>query len=163
MEYEFWREVLRFLEDLAPSVIPLVSVWLGWQLSTQSQRRQRRLDSLSGAFAALREILHVVENIPANLSAEELQNRLGDDNFRQNLSDRLVRLFGLRTELIPSLDNEFIALIDRDLRPLYVIETGTYKLRQECIVQFAVTLAKLRDLSNRVERRLVAEYEKLQK
>jgi len=163
MDNKFCLEILRLVESLAPSVVPILGVWLGWQLGTISQRRQRRLDSLERSFIALREILPVIDQIPSGLSMEELQNRLGDNTFKKSMAERVVRLFGLRRELIPFIDHEFVELIDNKLGPLYIIDAGTYTLRENHVKQFAAILVELRDLSVRVERKLVAEHEKLKK
>ena len=57
---------------------------------------------INDKFIALREIRSVVENIPPNLTTKELEEKLkSDPDFRNNLTNRLVRLFGLRNELIP--------------------------------------------------------------
>ena len=105
----------------------------------------------------------VIDQFPSGLTTEELQSRLSDNAFRKSMADRVVRLFGLRRELIPFIDHEFVELIDNKLGPLYVIDAGTYTLRDNCVEQFSATLVNLRDLSIRVEKKLVAEHEKLRK
>ena len=158
-----WEQFLSLVERLTPSLLPLLGVWLGWKLHSHSQWKQRRLDRLADSFNALREIRRIVEDVPPDLKIDELRERLADDNFRRNLGNRFVRLFGLRTELIPSLDNDIVDFIDNQLRPLYIIETGTYDLREERVAEFAVSCLELRKLSHRVEKQLSGEYEKLRK
>jgi len=145
-------------------LLPLVGVWLGWVLNSHSQRKQRRLERLAESFNALREIRHVVEDIPPDLDEKELNERLASDpDFQKSLSSRLARLFGLRTELIPSLDKEFSELIDKQLQPLYKIQTGSYDFKAERINDFAFSCMRLKELVLQVENRLSDEYEKLKK
>jgi hypothetical protein len=143
-------------------VIALAGVWLGWRLSAASQRIQRRLDVMRERFGALAEILKVVNNVPPDLGRQALARKLAEDEeFRNSLGHRLVRLFGLRTELIASLDRELVFFIDHTFLPLFVIGVGRYELRGDKLTEFAAAACDLRDLTTQVEQRLVAEYERL--
>lgn len=92
------QEVLTILNAIAAPVIALAGVWLGWRLSAASQRIQRQLDLLHDRFGALAEILKVIDNVSPDLGREALARKLAEDEeFRNSLGHRLVRLFGLRT------------------------------------------------------------------
>ena len=158
-----WGQLLSIVKEIIPILLPLLGVWLGWRLNSHSQRKQNRLDRLADSFTALKEIRQIAENVPPDLNVDELTKRLGENDFCKKLNHRLIRLFGLRTELIPFLDNDIVDFIDNQLRPLYKIETGAYDLRDECVPKFATCCLRLRTLANRVEKRLCDEYEKLRK
>lgn len=162
--HDLFEQTLNFLIDLIPKLLPLAGVWLGWGLNSHSQNKKRRLDRLTESFSALKEIRHVVEDIPSDLNKDELHKRLEEHPpFRKSLSFRLIRLFGLRTELIPSLDKDIAELIDNQLRPLYIIETGKYDFKEDRLPEFAVICLKLRESVLNIEKRLTNEYEKLKK
>jgi len=165
MAKEILQEIYKILQlIISAPVLTLIGVWLGWVLNSLSQRRQHRMESLQGYFAALREIMAVTSNIPPDLGVSELQSRVESDiGFQNSLSGRLVRLFGLRTELIPYLDKEIIEFIDQRFKPLYTIETGTYEIRSSMSKEFAVAVYQLRLLVESVERRLVSKYENISK
>jgi hypothetical protein len=155
-------QVLGVLETISTPIITLAAVWLGWRLSANSQRVQRRLDLMHDRLAALTQILKVVDNVPPDLGLQELASKFASDEaFRKSLVHRLVRLFGLRTELIASLDRELVLFIDNALRPLFIIGVGQYELHPNKVSEFAAAAFELRALTQRVEQRLVAEYEKL--
>lgn len=159
-----FEQILSLLKDIIPKLLPLVGVWMGWVLNSHSQKKQRRLERLAESFNALREIRHVAEDIPPDLNEKELSDRLSSDvEFRKSLSSRLVRLFGLRTELIPTLDKEISELIDKYFQPLYRIKTGSYDLKVEQTSKFSSSCVKLRELVLQVEKRLTNEYEELKK
>jgi hypothetical protein len=159
---EVLQEIHRILEIVGAPLITLAGVWLGWRLSSSSQRVQRRLDNLKDRFAALAEFMQIVENVPPDLSRAELVSRVASDQeFRGSLAHRLTRLFGLRTELVASLDREVVGFIDRTLRPLFGIGVGLYELHPDRVAQFGAAAFELRPLAQRVEKRLLAEYERL--
>jgi len=165
MAKEILQEIYKILQlIISAPVLTLIGVWLGWVLNSLSQRRQHRMESLQSYFAALREVMKVTSNIPPDLGVSELQSRVESEvEFQNSLSGRLVRLFGLRTELIPYLDKEIIEFIDQRFKPLYTIETGTYEIRSNMSKEFAVAVYQLRLLVERVERRLVSKYENISK
>lgn len=103
-------------------------------------------------FKALREIKFVISNIPPHLSRKELEDRLkNDQEFRESLAHRLVRLFGLRNELIPYIEPEIIDLIDKQLEPLFIIENGSYTLRTERNPEFAAFAENIKLLVAAIE------------
>ena len=98
----FWQSFFGFLEKLGLLVVPLIAAYIGWRLSQKTYVRQLLVDSLKNKFDALREIKSVIGNIPPDLNKEGLIERLSnDDDFRKSLTNRMVRFFGLRNELIP--------------------------------------------------------------
>lgn len=161
MDQEF-RDALELVRELAAPLIALLGVWLGWRLGVRSQQVQRRLDGLNQQFAALSEVMKLVDNVPRDLTAPELVARVkSDEEFRDGLVRRLIRLVGLRTEFIPSLDPELVNFIDTKFRPLLLADAGSYELRPDCVVQLGIVAFELRALVRRVEQRLIAEHDRL--
>jgi hypothetical protein len=157
----FWQSFFGFLEKIGLLVVPLIAAYIGWRLSQKTYVRQLLVDSLKNKFDALREIKSVIGNIPPDLNNDGLIERLGnDDDFRKSLTGRMVRLFGLRSELIPFIDPEFVDLIDTQLEPLYTIETGSYTFRAEKLQEFAMFADKARLLISSIETKLIEEYKK---
>jgi hypothetical protein len=110
-------------------------------------------------FESLREIKSVTSNIPPDLDETELGNKLTvDPDFLGKLSGRLVRLFGLRNELIPFIEPEIVELIDRQLQPLYKIENGSYTFKPDKISELATFAHKARLLVTAIEEKLMNEY-----
>ncbi len=162
MDVESWKELHNIIRNITTPLISLAGVWLGWHLSTLSQRRQRRLDSLQKRLDALREVMSVVNNIPPDVDITKLQARFaGDPDFFRNIANRLVRLFGLRTEFAPFLEPEIRRYIDNKLRNFYMIGGGRYELLPEKKESFAQAAIELRRLANKAEERLILEYQKL--
>ncbi len=158
------HEVLNVLKAIAVPGITLAAVWLGWRLSVSSQRAQRRLDRLNDRFTALSDVMNVVDNVPPDLTGQELVAKLeSDEEFRKSLVHRLLGLFGLRNELIASLDREFVGFVDTRFRPLFVARVGSYELPPDRVAQFGAAAFDLRSLVQRVELKLLAEQEKLTK
>ena len=119
------------------------------------------MDTLKNKFDALREFKSVIGNIPPDLNKEGLIERLSNDNdFRNSLTLRMVRLFGLRNELIPFISPEFVDLVDRQVAPLFIIENGRYTFRQEKIQAFATFADEARLLAISIETKLTEEYKK---
>jgi len=157
----FWQSFFGFLEKLGLLVVPLIAAYIGWRLSQKSYVRQLLVDTLKNQFDALREIKSVMGNIPPELDKEGLIERLkNDDNFRESLTGRMVRLFGLRNELIPFIAPEFVDLIDTQLEPLFTIENGRYTFRPEKLQAFAMFADKARLLVSSIETKLTEEYKK---
>lgn len=72
------------------------------------------MENRSDKLDAFREIKHVIANIPPGLNKKELETKLSsDDSFRKQLTNRLIRLFGLRIECIPFIEPEFVAFADK--------------------------------------------------
>jgi len=157
----FWQSFFGFLEKLGLLVVPLIAAYIGWRLSQKTYVRQLLVDSLKNKFDALREIKSVIGNIPPDLNKDGLIERLdNDDGFRKSLTDRMVRLFGLRNELIPFITLEFVDLIDRQLEPLYNIENGSYIFRPEKLQAFAIFADDARRLVASIETKLTEEFKK---
>lgn len=121
-------------------------------------------DHLQQKFFALREIKSVVGSIPPDLGYKQLLEKLKEDSdFRGTLTRRLVRLFGLRNELIPYIDPEFNQLIDTQFQALYIIRAGAYTFREDRMAEFARVAVRLRALTLSMERTLREEYDKRRK
>src|SRR3972149_5032876 len=136
----FWQSLFNFLEKIGVSIF-------GWKLSQKTYNKQLLVDTIKQKFDALREIKSTIENIPPNLSKQELAAKLkSDPDFCENLTNRLVRIFGLRNEFIPFIETEFIDLINKRLEPLYIIENGTYIFREEKIEDFATFAMEAKSL-----------------
>ena len=113
MDDAFWQSFFSFLEKIGLLLIPLFAVYLGWKLSRKSYIEQISLDYLRQRFDALRQIKSVVKDLwsSPNISRQELLEKLNaDPGYRKDLSERLIRLFGLRNELIPYIEPEFVNL-----------------------------------------------------
>jgi len=156
-----WEQILGIIDKLTPSLLALIGVYLGWALNSRSQKKLTQLELLESTFNSFREVRSLVDNIPPDLDEAALIEKLRDDKFKKNLSGRLVRLFGLRTELIPSLHAHFVDFIDNKFRYLYEIETGSYELRSDRINNFANACIELRTITLKVEKELNKNYEKL--
>ena len=131
--------ILSIINAIGSEVVTLMAVWLGWRLGASTQRTQRRLDALDRRFEALSQIMAVADNVPSHLDHDQLATQLEtDDEFWQSMKGRLVRLFGLRRELVGWLDPAIVEFIDGRLRPLYKLVwvcttcrvTGHTSLRQ---------------------------------
>jgi len=157
----FWQSFFGFLEKLGLLVVPLIAVYIGWRLSQKTYVRQLLVDTLKNKFDALREIKSVIGNIPPDLNKEGLIERLShDEDFRNSLTGRMVRLFGLRNEIIPFIAPEFVDLIDTQLEPLFTIENGSYTFRPEKLQAFAMFADEARLLVSSIETKLTEEYKK---
>ena len=157
----FWQSFFGFLEKLGLLVVPLIAAYIGWRLSQKTYVRQLLVDSLKNKFDALREIKSVIGNIPPDLNKKGLIERLSnDDDFRKSLTGRMVRLFGLRNELIPFITPEFVDLIDAQLEPLYIIENGIYSFRPDKLQAFAMFADEARLLVASIETKLTEEFKK---
>ena len=155
----FWESLFNFLEKIGLLVVPLFAAYLGWKLSQKTYIKQLLLDNLKQKFDALRQIKSVIGNIPPNLSKKELIERLSSDSeFCKSLTNRLVRLFGLRNELMPFVDSQFINLIDTRLESLFMIENGAYTCREEKIEEFGNFAEEARSLAGSIEEELTQEY-----
>lgn len=126
----------NLLDKFISFVLGLIGVYIGWKLSWKTIVKQNSAKYLQDKFNALSEIKSVVDNIPPHLTKEELCSRLQEEQFRKRLTGRLVRLFGLRNELISYIEQEFVELIDTKLRPLFISENGHYNFKDEKIDEF---------------------------
>jgi len=154
-------QLMSLIASLAPAVIPLIAVYLGWKLSSQSERRKRTLENLEKRFEAFRQLKEVIDNIPRGISAKEFEARMRTDpDLLKSLEHRLVRLFGLRRELIPHLDEKMVSFIDQRFSPLFRVETGSYDLKPDVFEAFAQCCEELVNETDSIEKRLVELYRK---
>jgi hypothetical protein len=97
-------------EPFAASLVCL-AVILGIGVQAQAKLAKIQDEALLERLNSIREVMQVTNDIPRT-SADELFKRLdGDEEFRNSLPRRLVRLFGLRRELIPHIEPELIDLM----------------------------------------------------
>lgn len=158
---ELALSILSAFEKLAYAFSGLIGVYVGWKLATHSERLRRQEEALEKQFDAFRELRSVIDDIPRDATAEQLTEQMNTDiNFRDRLQSRLVRLFGLRRELVPHLDGKIVSLIDQSLSPLYKIETGTYHPKTDRLEEFASCCVKLVAETDSLEKRLVKSYNK---
>ena len=150
-----------FIDKVISFCFGLIGVYVGWKLSWKTIVKQLSADRLQKKFNALSEIKSVVDNIPPNLNKDKLREKLKKDSeFCKNLTGRLVRLFGLRNELIPYLDSTFVDLIDSDFQKLYDIGIGQYNFKNEKIDEFVNFTEKIISLTNSIENKLRQKQEK---
>ena len=71
----------------------------------------------------------------------------------------MVRLFGLRNELIPGIDPSFVALIDKEMQPLYKIENGIYSFREARTNQLVEFIMNMKSTIDSIEQKLISNYE----
>ena len=155
--------ILSIIDAIGSGVVALIAVWLGWRLGASTQRTQRRLDALERRFEALSAIMAVADNVPSDLSYDQFVTRLEtDDEFRGSMSGRLVRLFGLRRELVGWLDPAIVEFIDDRLRPLYRSGVGEYDLPRDRAREFATPALELPELVAGTERKLLGERQLLE-
>ena len=76
---ELASQFMALISSIAPAVIPLIAVYIGWKLSSQSERRKRALENLEKRFEAFRQLKQVIDNIPRELSAKELEARMNSE------------------------------------------------------------------------------------
>lgn len=153
--------MLTVIEKLGSAIISLLAVYFGWRLGYYSERRRRELEILERKIKALQALREVVDNIPRDIKAEQLAERMrADSEFKKNLEHRLVRLFGLRRELIPYLDEKIIFLIDKRFMPLFLIAAGSYDLKADTINAFAKCCEELIIETDNLEKSLTKSYHK---
>lgn len=161
---EIVSKFLDLIPQLAPWLVPLIAVYLGWRLSYRYEAKKRALDALDKQLYALRELKQVTENIPRGIVTKELADRMErDQEFLNSLKHRFVRLLGLRIELIPHLDTSTIKLLDEEFAPLFDAHTGHYELRSEVTQKFAVVCIDIVRHVDQLESRLVESYRRLTK
>lgn len=158
-----WLYAEPGFEPLVASLVAHAMV-AGIAIDEQIRRRKAANAHLQQKLFALREIKSIIGNIPPDLGYKQLLEKLKkDSDFRGALTRRLVRLFGLRNELIPYIDPEFTELIDTQFQALYIIRTGAYTFREDRMEEFARVAVELRELTLSMERALMAEYDKRRK
>lgn len=153
----FW---LYFDPGLEPLVVCLgaFAAIVGIAVSAQNKLSKALDDSLTRRLRAVQEVKRIVDNIP-RLSREELFERLSSDpQFRRGLTSRLVRLLGLRTELVPYIEPGIADLIDREFEPLFVVELGKYTFRDEKLDEFITFAERVVEIVHTTEAELTDEY-----
>ena len=115
-------------------------------------------DDKRAKLTAIQEIMKVTSDIP-RLTTNQLFNKFKNDNdFLRSFTNRLLRIFGLRRELIPMIEPELIRLIDDELEPLFDIEVGKYTLKNGKLKKFASLAVKLAKMVREIEKNLVEEH-----
>jgi len=144
-------------EPFAASLLAIGAI-LGIAVQAQVKLSKATDESLEHRLNALREIKNVIDNIP-KVSNYDLSDRLySDTEYREQLTSRLVRLFGLRRELIPYLDSKLVDLIDNEFEPLFVIELGRYTFKDDMVHKLIDFIEKVIKLVQTVETKLTEEY-----
>lgn len=155
------KELASQALSLLSQLVPLLAVYLGWHLANRSERRRHASELLERRFEAFRQMKAVTDNIPRETTVDELKARFKDEpTLLQNLGSRLVRLFGLRRELVPYLDDRMGSYIDQELGSLYRAETGTYEMQPGVEDRFARCCVELVTEINRIEKQLVELHRK---
>jgi hypothetical protein len=161
---ELTSQELALIMSLITAVVSLIGVWLGSKLSTRNERRRHGLEMLENRFEAFRQLKGVIDNIPRETTVDELTARLKTEpELLNSLKHRLVRLFGLRRELVPYLDDKIALYIDQRFHSLFRAETGTYELKPTVEEEFARCCVELGGEVDRLEKELVALHRKAAK
>ena len=155
-------DVTKALQEAVVEMRKDIQIWPWQKLKPQDVNhlytRIAGMEINNDKFNALRKIKSVIANIPPNLNKEELEGRLNSDpEFCSDLTSRLVRLFGLRDELIPFIEQELVDLIDNQLKPLFIIETGTFTFRTDKIQEFANFADEVKTLVASIEGKYTKE------
>lgn len=144
-----------FVASLASLVAILVIV-----IQAQVKLAKVQDESLSKRLHSIQEIRRVIDDIPRVDRGELYYKLFNNDDLCNSLTSRLVRLFGLRRELIPYLEQELVDLIDNEFEQFYVIEVGHYTFRKEKLYEFAVCVDKLAKVVREFEKKLTDEHRK---
>ena len=160
------KDLIIKLLDLVPVVVPwlvpLLAVYIGWKLSYYSESKRRALEIVNKRLNALRELKQVASNIPRGLTAQQLADRMEKEpDLYDSLKHRLQRLFGLRIELIPYLDESTIQLLDERFAPLFDTRIGHSDLRDGNIKEFASVCVDVLNHVDQLEANLVESHRKL--
>jgi hypothetical protein len=146
-------------EPFAASLVCLAAI-LGTAVQAQVKLAKIQDEALTERLNSIREIIRVVDNIP-RVSADGLFRTLDNDKeFRNSLIHRLVRLFGLRRELIPYVEPELITMIDDEFEKFFVVRAGSYNFRDEKLQEFAIFSEKLSKTVREIEKQLIEEHRK---
>ena len=146
-------------EPFAASLVALTAI-LGIGVQAQVKLAKALDESLSERLLSIQEIRKVTDNIP-RVTGDELFIKLQNDNeFLSSFTSRLLRIFGLRRELIPVIEPELINLIDDELEPLFNIGVGNYSLKNDKLKQFAMVAVKLAEMVRAIENKLTQEHRK---
>jgi len=104
----------------------------------------------------------MLDDIPSDLTKAQLIERMkGDPEYRKRLTDRLVRLLGIRNEKTGSLRASLVHIIDARLKPSYTRELGTYAFRVEKTEEFVACVEDMKREIELWEQELLRKREKL--
>lgn len=107
-------------------------------------------------FNAIVQIKKVLDNIPPKITTQELIEKLKNNSaFCSNLTGRMKRIFGIRTEQWLYIDPEISNFIDTNLTSLYEIGIGIYDFREEKLNEFAEYILQLREMIDSEEKKLI--------
>jgi hypothetical protein len=125
-----------------------------------SNQYNNLLNNLSNLeIDAFTQIKKQIDDIPPDLNKSQFIEKLKSDlEFRRSLVNRMVRLFGIRSEYVPYLPHSFIELIDKDMKPLYVIGNGSYIFREGKIEEFTNFAIKAQLLVDTMEKDIIKKY-----
>jgi hypothetical protein len=117
---------------------------------------------IQAELSTLSEMRSMLDDIPSDLTKAQLIERMNADaECRRRLTDRLVRLLGIRNEKIGSLDASLVHIIDARLQPLYTHELGTYTFRAEKTAEFVACVEDMKRAIQSWEQELLRRREKL--
>jgi hypothetical protein len=155
---------IEILKIIISAVTPLLGVALGWLISNRSQKQQRKLERLYDLFEAQKELIAIASNIPPQIDGTDLYRKmLSEPGFYKDLAKRMVRLFGIRVEQFPYLESDVRNFIDARLKPFYIVETGTYSLKENTQLGFSAAVIEYRNIVQRNESKLIEKYNRLSK
>jgi hypothetical protein len=104
----------------------------------------------------------MLDDIPADLTKAQLIERMNADlEYRQRLTERLVRLLGIRNEKIDSLEPGLVHMIDARLKPLYTRELGTYTFRADKTEEFVACVEAMQSEVRSWEQELLQRQKRL--
>ncbi len=147
------------IEIFIVSISALTTI-IGFAVPAQVKLAKVLDEYISKRLLSIKKIRKVTNSIP-RVTENELFIKLENENaFCSSLTSRLVRIFGLRRELIPIIEPELISLIDDELEPLFNIGVGKCTLKDDKLKQFAVVALKLYEMVQVIENKLVQKHRK---
>ncbi len=121
-----------------------------------------RDSQIQAELSTLSEMRSLLDDIPSDLTKAQLIERMkGDPEYRKRLTDRLVRLLGIRNEKTGSLRASLVHMIDARLKPSYTRELGTYAFRAEKTEEFVACVEDMKREIELWEQELLSRREKL--
>lgn len=123
--------------------------------------RKTTNNSSNQEVEAFHQIKKQIDDIPPDLNEDQLTEKLrSDPEFKRSLTNRIVRLFGIRSEYVPYLPQKFIDLIDKDMKQLYIIGNGHYDFKEDKIEAFAKFAIKAQSVVDSMEKHIIKKYRK---
>lgn len=121
-----------------------------------------RDSQIQAEMSTLSEVRSILDDIPSDLTKVQVAARMkGDPECQKRLTERLVRLLGIRNEKMGSLRASLIEIIDTRLDPLYTRELGTYTFRAEKIEEFVACVEDMKRAIQSWEQELLRRRENL--